>query len=384
MQVRCVFVAVRRCALSVVLLPRSCKTFARTSTPMLWSLTTSRSVPCPPLCSVCPAAACCTLSSVLLHSTYNAVAQDFPLSARQVLQNLQQRAQEVSPGLGVWPSKLRVWGLKPGIAESVGLAVGAGGGSRVVAATNWWSQRKPRGVGVCFCVVLVVRGEDRREIVTRQLRYTVATAAFGTPLTGPLPYPCLVSIVELLLLLQLVEEFLPRDLARDLVKGADVMQDSSRPTATTSAAAAGVLGSSSSGSSAAASMTAVQQQEQFHKLSPFAATDVQAAAEAAAAAAARIQQQQQPSPLAHGMSAPASQLDAAAASTAAALRRLTPAAMAAAAAAARSSSGGGGGSGAAGRRERPLLSSMSVNLSGRCVVQQGLPGASGFVIFYEA
>lgn len=77
---------------------------------------------------LCAAAACWPLSSVLLHSTYNAVAQDFPLSARQVLQNLQQRAQEVGPELGVWPSNLRVPGLKP-IAESMGPAVETGGGS---------------------------------------------------------------------------------------------------------------------------------------------------------------------------------------------------------------------------------------------------------------
>lgn len=38
---------------------------------------------------------------VIPRSTYNAVAHDFPLSARQVLQNLQQRAQEVGPGLSV-------------------------------------------------------------------------------------------------------------------------------------------------------------------------------------------------------------------------------------------------------------------------------------------
>lgn len=126
MQVRCVSVAVRCCALSVVL--QHFKFLTCTSTPMLWSLMTSRSVPCPPLCSVCAAAACWPLSSVLLHSTYNAVAQDFPLSARQVLQNLQQRAQEVGPELGVWPSNLRVPGLKP-IAESMGPAVETGGGS---------------------------------------------------------------------------------------------------------------------------------------------------------------------------------------------------------------------------------------------------------------
>jgi hypothetical protein len=33
-------------------------------------------------------------------STYNAVARDFPLSARQVLENLKNRAAEVSSGMG--------------------------------------------------------------------------------------------------------------------------------------------------------------------------------------------------------------------------------------------------------------------------------------------
>jgi hypothetical protein len=39
------------------------------------------------VCVVCPFCSC--------RSTYNAVARDFPLSARQVLENLKKRAQQV-------------------------------------------------------------------------------------------------------------------------------------------------------------------------------------------------------------------------------------------------------------------------------------------------
>jgi hypothetical protein len=73
--------------------------------------------------AVCCVVLCCAVLCVLLCSTYNAVARDFPLSARQVLENLKRRAQEVSRQTEIPMSLWLPYGLPSCLAEPIPVTV---------------------------------------------------------------------------------------------------------------------------------------------------------------------------------------------------------------------------------------------------------------------